>query len=92
VPTEASAIPVHCFRGAYGEHKIRGGLRTVQLTPLTTLMFFLSTTALFDTLAKPAQALLHTSSLEQANDALHALGIRTELDYERDLFRAARPA
>jgi hypothetical protein len=92
VPTEASAIPVHCFRGAFGEHKIRGGLRSVQLTPLTTLMFFLSTTALFDTLAKPAQALLHTSSLEQANDALHALGIRTELDYERDLFRAARPA
>jgi hypothetical protein len=89
VPTEASAIPVLCFRGAYGEHKIRGGLRRVALTPLTTLIFFLSATILFDTLAKPAQALLGSSSLEQANDALHALGIRTELDYERDIYKPA---
>jgi hypothetical protein len=91
VPTEASAIPVQCFRGAYGEHKIRGGQRGVRLTPLTTLIFFLSVTVLFDTLAKPAQALLHCSSLEQANDALHGLGIRTELDYERSIYRPARP-
>jgi hypothetical protein len=91
VPTEASAIPVLCFRGAYGEYKIRGGLRTVALTPLTTLIFFLSATILFDTLAKPARALLGSSSLEQANDALHALGIRTELDYERDIYKPARP-
>lgn len=91
VPTEASAIPVQCFRGAYGEYKIRGGQRSVRLTPLTTLIFFMSATILFDTLAKPAQALLHSSSLEQANDALHAIGIRTELDYERDIYKPARP-
>ena len=91
VPTEASAIPVHCFRGAYGEHKIRGGQRRVKLTPLTALIFFVSATILFDTLAKSARALLHSSSLEQANDALHALGIRTELDYERDIYQPARP-
>jgi hypothetical protein len=92
VPTEASAIPVHCFHGAYGEHKIRGGLRTVKLTPLSTLIFFLSVTHLFHTLAKPAQALRASSSLEQANDALHALGIRTELDFERDLYKVTRPS
>jgi hypothetical protein len=91
VPTEASAIPVQCFRGAYGEYKIRGGQRSVRLTPLTTLIFFMSATILFDTLAKPARALLHSSSLEQANDALHAIGIRTELDYERDIYKPARP-
>ena len=33
VPTEASAIPVQCFGGALGESKIRGGQRTVKLTP-----------------------------------------------------------
>ena len=92
VPTEASAIPVHCFHGACGEHKIRGGLRTVKLTPLSTLIFFLSVTHLFHTLAKPAQALRASSSLEQANDALHALGIRTELDFERDLYKVTRPS
>jgi hypothetical protein len=91
VPTEASAIPVQCFRGAYGEYKIRGGQRSVRLTPLTTLIFFMSATILFDTLAKPAQALRHSSSLEQANDALHAIGIRTELDYERAIYQPARP-
>jgi hypothetical protein len=30
----------------------------------------------------------HSSSLDQANDALHAIGIRTELDYERSYYRA----
>ncbi len=91
VPTEASAIPLRCFRGAYGESKIRGGQRSVKLTPLGALIFFLSATKLFHTLAKPAQALLNSSSLEQANDALHAIGIRTELDYERDIYQPARP-
>jgi hypothetical protein len=92
VPTEASAIPVNCFRGAYGEYPIRAGQRKVKLTPLTTLIFFMSATKLFHTLAKPAQALLPTSSLEQANDALHAIGIRTELDYERDIYQPAELA
>jgi len=30
-----------------------------------------------------------SSSLDQANDALHALGIATELDYERKFYQAA---
>jgi hypothetical protein len=90
VPTEASAIPVSCFRGAYGEHKIRGGQRKVKLTPLTTLIFFMSATKLFHTISRPARALRSSSSLEQANDALHAIGIRTELDFERDNYKAKR--
>jgi len=84
VPTEASAIPVQCFRGAWGNDGIRRGERHVKLTPLTALTFFISTTKLFDTLGRPAQALRHSSSLDEANDALHAIGIRTELDYERN--------
>ena len=92
VPTEASAIPVGCFRGAYGERMIRGGQRKVKLTPLTTLIFFMFATKLLHTLARPAQALLHSVSLEQANDALHAIGIRTELDYERRIYKPARPS
>src|SRR5215203_4508700 len=43
VPTEASAIPVHCFRGAWGRHGIRRGERQVKLTPLTALTFFIAT-------------------------------------------------
>jgi hypothetical protein len=88
VPTEASAIPVQCFRGAWGNHAIRRGERHVKLTPLTALTFFMSMTKLYDTLARPAQAVRHSSSLDQANDALHAIGIRTELDYERRYYQA----
>jgi hypothetical protein len=83
VPTEASAIPVQSFRGTFGENKIRGGTRPVKMTPLTALTFFMSTTKVFHTLSRPAQAVNGSSSLDGANDALHAIGIRTELDSER---------
>lgn len=87
VPTEASALPVQCFHGAWGRHDIRRGERQVKLTPLTALTFFLATAKLYETLARPAQALRQSSSLDQANDMLHAIGMRTELDYERDYYR-----
>ena len=88
VPTEASAIPVQCFRGAWGNNDIRRGERHVKLTPLTALTFFMSTTKLYDTLARPAQAVRNSASLDQANDALRAIGVRTELDYERRYYQA----
>ena len=93
VPTEASSLPLQCFHGAWGDTKIRGGERSVKLTPLTALTFFLSATAVFETLSKPAQAVRASTSLEQANAALGALGIKTELDLEREKSAkgAARP-
>jgi hypothetical protein len=90
VPTEASAIPMRCFRGAWGDAKIRGGQRQVKLTPLTALTFFMSTAKLYATLARPAQAVIRSASLDEANDALHAIGIRTELDYEREHCETSR--
>lgn len=88
VPTEASAIPLRCARGAWGETNIRSDQRKVRLTPLATLTFYLSAPVLFHTLSRPAQAVAASDSLEAANDALHQLGIKTELDLERE--RAAR--
>jgi hypothetical protein len=90
VPTEASAIPLECFRGVSGTRKIRDGSRNLKLTPLTALTFFMSPTKLYETLSHPAQAVRQSASLEEANDALHAMGIRTELDYERNLISSAR--
>jgi len=87
VPTEASALPVQCFRGARGNHDIRRGERHVRLTPLTALTFFVSTTKLYDTLGRPAQAVRRSHSIDEANDALHAIGIRSELDYEQEYYR-----
>jgi hypothetical protein len=90
VPTEASAIPIQCLRGAWGESKIRSGQRIVKLTPLTALTFFISTTTLQETLSRPAQAVRESRSIEEANDALHAIGIKTELDLERERYRATQ--
>src|SRR6185503_9378256 len=44
VPTEASALPLECFRGASGRREIRGGQRALKMTPLTALTFFMSAT------------------------------------------------
>jgi hypothetical protein len=88
VPTEASAVPVECARGAWGEKKIREDRRTVRLTPLTTLTFYLSSTVLFETLSRPGQAVAQSRSLDEANEALHSIGLKTELDLERE--RAVR--
>jgi len=87
VPTEASAVPVRCFQGAWGETKIRQDQRSVKLTPLATLTFFLSPRILFDTLSRPARAVSLSASLEEANEALHAIGLKTELDLEREKYQ-----
>jgi hypothetical protein len=90
VPTEASAVPVRCFRGAWGESKIRSGQRSVKLTPLTALTFFMSATKVYETLSRPARAVRASISLDEANDALHAIGISTELDFERERHRTGK--
>ena len=82
---------MECFRGAWGTKLIRGGRRTLKLTPLTTLTFFISPEKLYESISRPAQAVRKSSSLDEANDALHGLGIYTELDFERDHYNAARP-
>jgi hypothetical protein len=90
VTTEASAVPVECARGAWGEKRIRHDQRRVKLTPLTTLSFFLSPTTVYETLSLPARAVRGSSSLAEANDALHAAGIGTELDFERGRYAGTR--
>lgn len=88
VPTEASAIPLECFHGATGIRTIRGGNRRLKLTPLSALTFFMSPVVLYETLARPARAVARSRSLDEANDALHAIHIATELDFERGLASA----
>lgn len=90
VPTEASAIPLRCARGAWGNTKIRYDERTVRLTPLTTLTFYLTPSAVFESVARPARTVASSTSLEEANTALNGLGIKTELDLERERARKTR--
>jgi len=45
---------------------------------------------LYETLSRPAQAVRGSATLEEANDALHAIGINTELDLERERYRTTQ--
>ena len=83
VPTEASLNAVRCARGERGEVPIRGGRRTVQLTPLGALTFFFDPAAAAKVAVPLATAVAPAAGLEEAHDALVDLGVETELDLER---------
>jgi len=86
--TEASAQIVRCVRGEVGEAEIRGGRRTVPLGPVGALAFYFDLEAASPVLPLVA-AVKDTEGLEAARDALNALGVSTELDFERE--RAKSP-
>lgn len=84
VVTEASAMAVRCARGETGETTIRGGRRTVRLTPEGGRLRCFDPAAAIAGPARPARALLDARDLEDAHERLTAMGLRTELAYERD--------
>jgi hypothetical protein len=84
VPTEASALAVRAFRGDSGPMEIRGGRRTVDLRPLAAATVFFDPVVAADSAARLARAVHDAPHLEAANDVLHELGVRSELDYERE--------
>lgn len=83
VPTEASLQVARCARGETGSVPIRGGRREVELGPLGALAFFFDPALAIADLPLAAAA-AGTRSIDEARDALAALGVRTELDYERE--------
>ncbi len=88
VPTEASLQVARCARGATGNVPIRGGRRQVELGPAGALMFAFDAAAAASELPLTG-AVTGSASIEEARAALASLGVRTELDYERD--RATEP-
>jgi hypothetical protein len=87
VRTEASAVAVECAQGAYGTRTIRDGTRTVPLSPVCTVTFYLSPRVLYEHVAVPARAIAAAASLEAANTILCNLGIRTEYEFETEMLR-----
>ena len=90
VPTEASAQAVRAFRGASGATVIRDGARTLELSAAASLTLYLDVELTIAAIGRLASAVESAEGLDDANDALHALGVRTELDLERDAEAAAR--
>jgi hypothetical protein len=89
VPTEASAVAVRAFRGQIGPTPIRGGRRTVELTMAAAMTVYFDIPRTLASAARLARAVDDATSIDAANAALNALGIRTELDFERDLAAGA---
>jgi hypothetical protein len=85
VPTEASAMALRAFRGETGRIAIRGGRRTVDLRPLAAATVFFDPVAAERSAARLAAAVHDARDLDAANEILHGLGVRTELDYEREM-------
>jgi hypothetical protein len=90
IPTEASAQALRCFRGETGQATIRQGRRTVELSPVGALTFYFYVRAAVRSAARLAAAVGSARDLEDANELLRALGVRTELDYERDALHTVR--
>jgi hypothetical protein len=84
VPTEASAQALRCFRGERGTATIRGGRRTVELSPVGAVTIYLDPRVAVATAARLARAAAGAADLDDANERLHRLGVRTELDLERE--------
>lgn len=90
VPTEASAMALRCARGETGEQPIRGGRRSVQLTPGGGRVFFFDPEVAIGSAARLARAVGDAHDLEDAQRILTAMGIRTELTYERETAAGSR--
>jgi hypothetical protein len=84
VPTEASAQAVRAFRGITGTVHIRGGTRSLELSVLAAQTWYLDVPVTISSVGRLARAVAAAPSLEDANDALHDLAVRTELDLERE--------
>jgi hypothetical protein len=87
VPTEASAMALRCARGHTGRTTIRAGRRSLELSPVGALTFYLDPELALSSAARLADAVADATSLEAANSILHRLGVRSELDYEIDAAR-----
>jgi hypothetical protein len=87
VPTEASAQAVLAFRGASGIRTIRHGRRPLELSSIAALTVYLDPVLTMRAVGRLAEAVFDANSLEDANRTLHNLGVRTELDLEREAAR-----
>ncbi|HEV2874453.1 MAG TPA: DUF1152 domain-containing protein [Thermoleophilaceae bacterium] len=84
IPTEASALALRAFRGESGQVEIRGGRRNVDLRPIAAATDFFDPVVAAGSAARLAAAVRDARGLEAANEILHRLSVRTELDYERE--------
>ncbi|MEM4846602.1 MAG: DUF1152 domain-containing protein [Thermosphaera sp.] len=86
VESEASRATLMAAKGAYGKVEIRSGSRTVYVTPLSLITFFLKPRIVAE-LNPLISELSSTRSIEEARRRLNKRGVYTELDLEEDAYK-----
>ncbi|MER3602295.1 MAG: hypothetical protein C4339_06255 [Nitrososphaerota archaeon] len=84
--TEASRLPIEAAKGFRGTRLIRDGTRRAEVSIISSITFYLDPLKAYE-LCPLAQAVREARSLEEANEALHGLGLFTELDRELEAAR-----
>lgn len=92
VPTEASALAVECALGGCGTRAIRSGTRTVTLSPVGAVTFYLSPRVLAERVAPLARLVADAPSLQAASDRLVARRIPSEYAFEQEMVRRGATA
>ncbi len=82
--TEAGRIALLAFKGYYGEYPVRKGTRTVRVSPINTVMFFLDAFKAYD-VSYPAKIVDNTWSFGEIVSKLNNAGIYTEYNLEIDI-------
>jgi hypothetical protein len=82
VPTEASAMALRAYRGEVGRVSIRGGRRSLELTPFAAGTVYFDAAVAYEATAVLARAVDGAGSLEEANAILRGMDVGTELDWE----------
>ena len=83
--SEASLLAVASFRGKRGVRAIREETRSVELSPVCCVTFYVRPTVLMDRVSALARSVQSAATLKEANEALHSLDLRTELDMEQEM-------
>ena len=92
IPTEASRMPVLYAKGEFEDTTIRSGRRNISLSMSCTVTYYFSTEVVFEKLSKLPRCVCGCRSLEEANEALHSIGVHTELDIERERLKSRESA
>ncbi len=85
VETTASKIPIMASMGFFGRQRV-WDKAVIEVSILNALIFYVDTSTVYELSPLP-KAVEGSRSVFEANDMLHKIGIRTELDVEFDVFR-----
>ena len=77
-------MALRAFRGQIGPTPIRGGRRTVEVTTAAAGTVYFDVAVAVASAARLPALVDGATSLDESNEALRSIGIRTELDFERN--------